>query len=105
MWGVVVEIDPAAKSILDSYEDFGTGYLEKSISVEMTSGAKLQALTYYAIKIDPQVKPFQWYLDLVIAGANEHGLPKFYLETIQGTISVKDPDQERDRRNRNVLNS
>ena len=68
VWGVVVEIDPAEKKIIDVHEDYGNGYSDKIVDIELESGQILSVLTYYAIKVDPKLKPYSWYLDFVMAG-------------------------------------
>jgi hypothetical protein len=103
VWGVVVEIDPAEKQIIDAYEDYGNGYSDKIVDIELESGQILSTLTYYAIKVDPALRPYSWYLEFVLAGAREHGLPEDYvqaLELVEGTI---DPDVDRAQSNREIL--
>lgn len=33
------------------------------------------------------LKPYRWYLDLVLAGGNEHGLPPKYLSEIMASVA------------------
>jgi len=103
VWGVVVEIDPAEKKVLDAYEDYGKGYLDKVVDVELESGQIFSALTYYAVKIDPDLKPYSWYLDFVLAGARELGLPEDYIQNLERIESIVDQDHDRTRFNREIL--
>ena len=48
--------------------------------------------------IEPSLKPYDWYLDLVIAGARQHALPTAYIETLATTPSICDPNPEREAR-------
>ena len=47
--------------------------------------------------------PFDWYKEIVLAGARENGLSRDYLDAIEAVPSVVDPDPERAARNRAVL--
>lgn len=103
VWGVVAEIDPSEKKILDTYEDYGKGYLDKVVDIEMEAGELIGVLTYYAIKIDSELKPYSWYLDFVLAGAREHGLPEDYIQRLEQIESVQDPEMDRAVVNREIL--
>jgi hypothetical protein len=39
--------------------------------------------------------PFRWYLDFVVAGAEENGLPSDYCDRLRATAFVEDTDLER----------
>ena len=62
-------------------------------------------MTYLASDrhIDPACIPFDWYRDLVVAGAIEHGLPPPYVEELAGTPAAPDPDAARAARARRLL--
>ena len=49
-------------------------------------------MTYRATRIDPDLKPFAWYLAHVLAGAREHRLPADYIAAIECLAVVDDPD-------------
>lgn len=98
-----MEIDPADKEILDKYEDYGKGYLDKVVDIELETGQILKVLTYYAIKIDSELKPYSWYLDFVLAGAREHGLPEYYIQNLEQIKSIPDPVVDRALVNREIL--
>ena len=104
VWGIVVEIDPAEKATLDQYEDYGIGYSEKTVEIEMDSGDKIKSLVYYALWIDPLLNPYDWYLDFVLAGAREHNLPEYYIKSIESIRTIPDPDINRSQLNRKILN-
>ncbi|KXO06318.1 hypothetical protein [Marinobacter excellens] len=46
--------------------------------------------------------PHSWYLNHVIVGAKETGVPADYLEAIAATRSQEDPDRKRDARERAI---
>lgn len=73
--GVLFELDQRELAALDDAE--GKGY-ERRDNLEITlisDGSALSATTYIARDIAYGLKPFDWYLALVIAGAMEHRLP------------------------------
>jgi hypothetical protein len=67
------------------------------------NGNRLRVLTYYATSIDPHAKPYDWYRDLVVAGAREHALPNSYIEKLQSIEVISDTDPAREGRARQVL--
>lgn len=122
VWGVIWEIDPADKAGLDRAEGLGNGYDEERVRVvsapgDASSGVPgghgarldddvgLPLRAYLASPdfIDDGLLPFEWYLDFVVAGAREHGLPDPHVELIARTEARRDPDEERRRRNRAIL--
>ena len=85
-------------------EGLGRGYGERSVTV-IWNGKRLRVLTYYATSIDLHAKPYDWYRDLVIAGAREHTLLHSYVEKLQSIEVISDPDTARAERARRVLKS
>ncbi|WP_375567505.1 gamma-glutamylcyclotransferase family protein [Oceaniradius stylonematis] len=74
--GVLFEIDKANLGALDRAEGAGFGYdRADDFTAEITgTGERITATTYIASATDRQLKPFDWYLALVIAGAQHHAL-------------------------------
>lgn len=98
VWGVVYRIDSADLDALDAAE--GEGYRREIVTVA-TADAFLEAFTYRA-KPDwlTGAAPFDWYRDLVAAGAREHELPSIYAAAIEDLPAEPDPGTERAERNR-----
>ena len=94
--GALYEINESEKSILDQAESLGTGYNEKLVLVQSSSGQLFEAFTYYAIKLDISLKPFSWYLNHVITGAKETKLPAEYLAYIESIECIEDPNKNRE---------
>jgi gamma-glutamylcyclotransferase (GGCT)/AIG2-like uncharacterized protein YtfP len=99
--GVVFEIDSEEKSELDKAEP---GYVAKCVKVHC-GDVTIEAITYVAdtSSIDDSLRPYTWYKDLVLAGANEHNLPKAYIEQIRRTPADTEPDRSRDQKNRRII--
>lgn len=100
--GALFEIDKNEKTALDIAESLGCGYDEKLVNLSSESGDIVAAFTYCATKIDPSLKPYSWYLNHVVVGAKETGVPKEYLHKIQSVESCEDADLKRDAKQRAI---
>jgi hypothetical protein len=93
--GVIFEIPQDQLSALDVAEGVGNGYVRaENFSVETQSGA-LNVLTYIADKVSPGLQPYDWYLQLVVAGAEQAGLPGDYVDGLKAVESLPDPKPNR----------
>jgi len=95
VWGVVFDMSPRHKGLLDRAEDLGVGYLEKKVRLLSPTGETLHAVTYYAIRTDASLRPFHWYKEHVLRGAREHALPPDYIARIEAVPSLDDPEPGR----------
>jgi hypothetical protein len=84
--------------VLDEVE--GEGY-RKSEGRVRSPGGELAVFWYQAEKawLDPALRPYQWYKDLVLAGARYHGFPQAYVESLERVDAARDPDHSRAERN------
>jgi hypothetical protein len=100
--GVLFEIDAGERLALDRAE--GPGYSNRELLVA-SNGSKLSSFSYVAKEnwLDGAIRPYTWYIDLVVAGAREHGLPETYVGEILAVEVVPDPDPLRAARNRELL--
>ena len=96
VWGVIFDIDVAEKLNLDRLEGLNHGYAEKTVTVTLKSGVRMDAVTYFAIKTDPNLKPFSWYKRHVLEGAREARLPHGYIEFLEQTSAMEDYNKERE---------
>lgn len=104
--GVLYSFDPAERAILDKAEGVGNGYEHQVVTVINSEGHRQKVLTYLATAdaINDDLKPYGWYKEFVLSGAREHGLPVEYInQYIQQVDEIKDPNFERDRRERSTL--
>lgn len=101
--GVLFEIEPRHKPALDKAE--GPGYSELEVSAAR-NGSVLRPFSYVVKEewFEDALRPYTWYLDLVVEGAREHGLPEEYVGQILAIEGVPDPDPTREARNREILN-
>lgn len=109
VFGVVYSIDgPGELAVLDRIEGVGIGYRRVAVTVhcEPAQGgaagraavpATCRAELYMALPeaIGEPLVPFDWYRELVLAGARHHGLPTAHCEAIAAVSCVTDPDGRR----------
>ena len=98
VWGVVFEIDKEKIKILNRYEGKGSGYEIKEVLLIGDDDKEIKAFTYYATEKDPSKKPYHWYKEHVLRGAQQNGLPSDYIQKIKLIESIEDPDSERCKR-------
>jgi hypothetical protein len=100
--GVLFRLPLTEKPALDRIEGLGSGYGEKTVTVQTHDGGWHQAVTYVAIDIAAHLKPFDWYRHHVVTGAREFGLPPDYVDAIRAVEAVVDRDISRSARERAV---
>jgi hypothetical protein len=88
--GFVFRITSSERKQLDEAEGVGKGYDATDVQV-LTSHGPIPCVTYVATRINDGLRPYDWYRDLVLAGALEHGLPESYVTRIAETPIVPDP--------------
>ena len=93
VYGILFKINPNKKEELDKAEGLVKGYVIDEVEVEqLESKNKVKAFTYVADKIDNSNtnKPYSWYLELIIIGAEEHQLPEEYISRIKAIPTKQD---------------
>jgi AIG2-like family len=82
VWGVLWEL-PFGAGDLDRKEAAGDAYRRRAVTVRL-NGETVTAMAYEVIEKEPrEVPPRREYLDLMLAGAREHGLPETWLQRIE----------------------
>jgi hypothetical protein len=92
--GVLYAFARDEKHLLDRAEGLGRGYDEAQLSVKSGS-TTVRAWAYVATATDASRLPFSWYRALVIAGAQEHGLPADYVDALRATRATEDANVRR----------
>ncbi|MGE3831850.1 MAG: gamma-glutamylcyclotransferase family protein [Parvibaculaceae bacterium] len=99
VYGIVFDINETELPALDKAEGAGIGYDRiDDFQVHIVGRREpLSVVTYIAnvASIDPDLKPYDWYLKLIVAGARQHKLPPQYIEAIKTTLSIPDPKPNR----------
>ena len=90
--GILFRIFDIERDSLDKAEDYPNGYSRNDgFQVTRDSNSSLvDATTYLATKIEPNLLPYDWYRALVLAGAIQHGLPDSHIETLCKTAWKSD---------------
>lgn len=102
--GALYEMCEDEKIYLDNAESLGYGYDEKIVNVENQSGETFKALIYIALRIDPERKPYSWYLHHVVTGALQIDAPQKYIDLIKSTESIEDHNKNREAQQRAIYN-
>lgn len=89
--GALYTLEAKDWAALDAQE---SGYRRVEVKVATPDGDCI-ATTYVAETIDASLKPFDWYVDYVIAGAKEIGLSPEYLDQFNAIEMQEDTDIER----------
>ena len=85
------------------YFAYGSNMLEQRLkdrvkSAEFFSNAWLRDVTTYLARrgrIDESLKPYTWYRDLILCGAEQHGMPEDYRGKLGKIHGIPDPDENR----------
>lgn len=93
VWGRMYEFEAAELGSLDRAEGLGVEYERVQVTIRTETGDDLEAMTYFALRLDPEAKPFDWYKGFVVEGARECGLPAEYVAELEAVESLPDPDE------------
>lgn len=98
--GVLFEIALADLGSLDRAEGAGQGYdRTDSFCVTLSETSEvLTASTYLATRVEKGLKPYDWYLALVVAGARQHALGERYGNDLRRTGFIIDDQKTREER-------
>ena len=101
LWGALDRLTEEQMVELDRHE---AGYDRGPVEVSFGQGT-LSAMLYVARsdRIDPQLRPYHWYKELVLAGARELDLPCEYIASIEKVASRPAACRGRADRNRAIL--
>ncbi len=89
-WGVIYKVDACALDTLDQYEGYDSSrakeenaYNREKVTVKVKEGDLIKGvLCYFANPQKSFFQPSKMYLDTLILGAKENGLPKFAVDNI-----------------------
>lgn len=87
VWGVVYEL-PLGLGELDAKEGAGTSYRRREFEV-LLAGEPIGVQAYEVISREPaEVGPRRDYMELLVAGAVEHGLPGHYVAELRSRLPM-----------------
>lgn len=79
-WGVLYEISSKELANLDKAEG---GYDRVSLQVWTSDDVPVEAEVYISRMLTDDPKPFDWYKEFIVSGAQEHRLPESYIEYLK----------------------
>ena len=91
VWGALYRIDLEHWEILDGFE---RGYERMTLQV-WTHDRSVEIQTYASQELTDDPTPFDWYKQLLVQGAWEHGLPAHYVERLVALPARPDPSRAR----------
>lgn len=99
-WAAAYAIPRSKLAGLDQFEGCGRGY-ETFLMDVLVDNQSVAAHVYLTPSHWTSVSmcPFDWYLELVLAGARWHDFPQAYIESIARQTVVEDADRNRYREN------
>jgi hypothetical protein len=93
LWGVIYELTPSGKEKLDDWQDAlfdGSGaYFHSPAKVADQQGKQYSVLLYKKAKLGDPQKPSEEYLNFIVQGAVERGLPAAYVDQLRGVGTRK----------------
>lgn len=92
--GVLFEIDASDRRLLDQAEGAGNGYdRDNEFQVVLVGENKpTSVFSYLATNTEAHLRPYDWYLALVIAGARQHELDVEHIQRLYKTEYIIDTD-------------
>ena len=82
VWGVLYDVDDEGMASLDAFEGVPRAYRRETVTVTDDEGVEREAQTYIAHRTG-EFAPGREYLDLIVTGAREHGLPDEYIRSVE----------------------
>jgi gamma-glutamylcyclotransferase len=84
-WGALYEVSTTDLDALDAKEYAAHGgYQRRTVEVETQDGDRHKAITYEVMTKEPrELKPKPEYVELLIRGAKERGLPTEWLDVLK----------------------
>lgn len=93
--GVLRDLPEEQLPALNLAEGTDDGYKRCVVEVTPEGGGMIEVLAYRALERWVGVPPYDWYLALVIAGAQQQGLPPEYVARLRATPFAVDDDLQR----------
>jgi gamma-glutamylcyclotransferase (GGCT)/AIG2-like uncharacterized protein YtfP len=84
-WGALYELSQDDLDALDTKEyTANAGYQRREVTVETPDGERHRAITYEVVNKEPrELAPKPEYVDLLIQGATERGLPPDWIDNLK----------------------
>lgn len=83
VYGVLYRLSERQLKVLDRFEGVPEHYRRSEVTVVDQQGNKTGAQVYLARKVRKGLKPDRLYLQRILQGAEEHSLPREYIEQLR----------------------
>lgn len=86
VWGVVYRCSPAALEDMNTYQGVSGGHYRRArVCVRTEEGDAIDAITYLVGDsfVDNSLAPTDEYLQTILRGARDHGLPDTYIQVVK----------------------
>jgi gamma-glutamylcyclotransferase len=105
VWGAVYALAARDKPVMDRFEGLGKDYEQRLVTVRTDAGYLVPAWVYTAhpATLDTTARPYAWYKNFVVTGAQQHGLPVRYQQHLAAVECLQDEDEKRNARERAVV--
>ncbi|MDJ0787997.1 MAG: gamma-glutamylcyclotransferase family protein [Myxococcota bacterium] len=80
VWGVLYALPDDGFERLDRFEG---GYERVEIQISCDAPGLERATTYRSLRLTADPTPFDWYRQLILDGAREHGLPESWVARLE----------------------
>lgn len=95
VWGALYRLSPQQCEFLDRTEGVPSGiYTRRDVTVVDTGGESLSAFAYESVLRAEGRKPSPRYMNLLLSGAREHGLPHEYISFLRGFALARDERED-----------
>lgn len=95
VYGVLFDIPLTELDALNREEGLNSGYYLVDDFKVSYAGETVTARAYLAEKNEEDLRPFDWYLALTVAGAHQHQIPADYVANLRATPYTVDNDLSR----------
>ncbi len=92
----IFDISEEDKAVLDEIEGLGQGY--SAISLDLPGFGPCASYIAEESYLDESLRPYDWYKELVLAGARFHGFPDHYVAQVESVPTSDDPEALRQTR-------
>lgn len=91
VWGVLYRVNEAEFCRrMDFYEGVGQGEYERCVvNVVLESGEQVPAYVYLSARPTSECAPARTYLNILLEGARQNGLPREYLRKMEGLVCAE----------------
>lgn len=89
----IFDISAEDRLALDRIEGLGDGY--SAVSLDIPPFGICASYVAQESHVDPSLRPYDWYRELVLTGARFHGFPDDYVSCIESVRVIRDPDAQR----------